>query len=53
VGLGDELRAALMLCGCTRVVDLNTNRVVIGGRLLEWIQQRDLKMKDEKDYEIN
>jgi isopentenyl-diphosphate Delta-isomerase len=46
-GLIDELRAALMLCGCTRVADLSFNRVVIGGRLLEWIQQRDLKMKDE------
>ena len=46
-GLIDELRAALMLCGCTRVADLNVNRVVIGGRLLAWIQQRELNIKDE------
>jgi len=45
-GLIDELRAALMLCGCKRVADLNVNRVVIGGRLLEWVQQRDLKIME-------
>ncbi len=40
--LFDELRVALMLCGCARVDDLTADRVVIGGRLLEWIKQRRL-----------
>ncbi len=40
--LFDELRVALMLSGCSRIEDLNINRVVIGGRLLEWVRQRGL-----------
>jgi isopentenyl-diphosphate delta-isomerase len=39
----DELRVALMLCGSAKVEDLNRDRVVIGGRLLEWARQRGLR----------
>jgi isopentenyl-diphosphate Delta-isomerase len=39
----DELRTALMLCGCARIEDLTGDRVVINGRLLEWIEQRGLR----------
>jgi isopentenyl-diphosphate delta-isomerase len=39
----DELRAALMLCGCARLDDLSSDRTVISGRLLEWVEQRSLK----------
>jgi len=39
----DELRTALMLCGCARIGDLTGDRVVINGRLLEWIEQRGLR----------
>jgi len=39
---GDELRVALMLCGCARVDDLTADHAVIGGRLLEWVEQRRL-----------
>jgi isopentenyl-diphosphate delta-isomerase len=39
----DELRAALMLCGCARIDDLSADRAVISGRLLEWIKQRGLR----------
>jgi isopentenyl-diphosphate delta-isomerase len=38
----DELRVALMLCGCARVEDLTADRIVIGGRLLTWVKQRRL-----------
>jgi isopentenyl-diphosphate Delta-isomerase len=38
----DELRAALMLCGCARIDDLSADRAVISGRLLEWAEQRGL-----------
>jgi isopentenyl-diphosphate delta-isomerase len=41
-----ELRAAMMLCGCARVADLTPDRVVIGGRLLEWVTQRGLPLAD-------
>jgi isopentenyl-diphosphate delta-isomerase len=37
-----ELRVALMLCGCARVDDLTPDHAVIGGRLLEWVEQRRL-----------
>jgi isopentenyl-diphosphate delta-isomerase len=37
-----ELRAALMLCDCERVVDVHANRAVISGPLLEWMMQRKL-----------
>jgi isopentenyl-diphosphate delta-isomerase len=40
--LFDELRVALMLCGCARVDDLTPSRVVLGGKLLEWVEQRGL-----------
>lgn len=43
--LFDELRVALMLCGCARVSDLSVDRAVIGGRLLEWVKQRRLLME--------
>src|SRR2546428_691929 len=39
---GDELRVALMLCGCAKVDDLTPDHAVIGGRLLEWVEQRGL-----------
>ena len=39
---GDELRVALMLCGCARIDDLTPDHAVIGGRLLEWVEQRGL-----------
>ncbi|HMB28462.1 MAG TPA: type 2 isopentenyl-diphosphate Delta-isomerase, partial [Blastocatellia bacterium] len=38
----DELRVALMLCGCARVGDLTPDHALIGGRLLEWVEQRRL-----------
>ena len=38
----DELRVTLMLCGCSSVDELTYDRVVIGGRLLEWVKQRGL-----------
>jgi isopentenyl-diphosphate delta-isomerase len=38
----DELRVALMLCGCSSVGDLTPEHAVIGGRLLEWVEQRAL-----------
>jgi len=38
----DELRVALMLCGRQRVGDLTADHAVIGGRLLEWVEQRRL-----------
>jgi isopentenyl-diphosphate delta-isomerase len=38
----DELRVALMLCGCARLGDLSADCAVIGGRLLEWIERRRL-----------
>ncbi len=38
----DELRVALTLCGCARIDDLTPEHAVIGGRLLEWIEQRAL-----------
>lgn len=38
----DELRVALMLCGRQRVGDLTPDQAVIGGRLLEWVEQRRL-----------
>jgi isopentenyl-diphosphate delta-isomerase len=38
----DELRVALMLCGCARVDDLTPDHAVIGGRLLEWVERRGL-----------
>lgn len=41
----DELRVALMLCGCAKVDDLGFDHVVIGGRLLEWARQRGLQVK--------
>ncbi len=41
----DELRVALMLCGCAKVDDLTQDRAVIGGRLLEWVKQRDVWVK--------
>jgi isopentenyl-diphosphate delta-isomerase len=41
----DELRVALMLCGCAKIDDLSPDHVVIGGRLLEWMGQRGLQVK--------
>jgi isopentenyl-diphosphate delta-isomerase len=35
-----ELRAAIMLCGCARVSELDFNRVVIRGQLRDWMMQR-------------
>jgi isopentenyl-diphosphate Delta-isomerase len=43
----DELRVAMMLCGCARVDDLTFDRAVICGRLLEWVEQRGLKVKGD------
>ena len=37
-----EMRAAMMLCGCERVADMQTNRAVIGGPLREWATQRKI-----------
>jgi isopentenyl-diphosphate Delta-isomerase len=36
----DELRVAVMLCGCTSLAELQPKHAVLGGRLLEWLQQR-------------
>ena len=41
----DELRVALMLCGCAKVEDLTPEHAVVGGRLLEWVEQRGLQVK--------
>jgi isopentenyl-diphosphate delta-isomerase len=43
--LFDEMRVALMLCGCASVGDLTPDRALAGGRLLEWINQRGLRME--------
>lgn len=37
-----ELRAAIMLCGCERVAEMQANRAVLSGQLLEWATQRNL-----------
>lgn len=37
-----ELRAAMMLCGCASVADLQSNCAVLSGKLLEWATQRNL-----------
>ena len=37
-----ELRAALMLCGCAGVAEMNLERAIIGGQLLEWATQRKI-----------
>jgi len=39
----DELRVALMLCGCARVADLKSEHAVISGKLLNWMSQRNLQ----------
>lgn len=39
----DELRVALMLCGCARVADLKSEHAVISGKLLNWVSQRNLQ----------
>src|SRR5262245_212900 len=39
----EELRAGGMLCGCCKVEDLGLERALIGGRLLEWMEQRGLQ----------
>jgi len=41
----DELRVALMLCGCAGVDDLSPDHAVIGGRLREWAEQRGWQAK--------
>jgi isopentenyl-diphosphate delta-isomerase len=38
-----ELRAAVMLCGGHRLEDLTRDRAIIGGRLREWVVQRNLQ----------
>ncbi len=43
----EELRVALMLCGCARMDDLGSGHAVIGGRLLEWTAQRGLPVKSD------
>lgn len=40
-GFIDELRVAIMLCGCASVADLTPRHAVISGRLLEWLEQRN------------
>jgi isopentenyl-diphosphate delta-isomerase len=40
----DELRVAMMLCGCAKVDDLTPDRAVISGTLLEWVEQRGLQV---------
>jgi isopentenyl-diphosphate delta-isomerase len=47
--LFDEMRVALMLCGCASIADLNVDRAVMSGRLLEWVRQRGLIDKAMKD----
>lgn len=41
-GFCEELRVATMLCGCRRLEELTPERLVLGGRLLEWVTQRRL-----------
>ncbi len=43
-----ELRVALMLCGCAKVEDLTADRAVLGGRLLEWVNQRGLHVRRDE-----
>jgi isopentenyl-diphosphate delta-isomerase len=45
----DELRAAVMLCGCAQISDLRPEHVVIGGKLLEWVRQRGLNERNRQD----
>jgi len=40
----DELRVAMMLCGCARVDDLSMDRALVRGSLLEWVEQRGLRV---------
>jgi isopentenyl-diphosphate delta-isomerase len=47
--LFDEMRVALMLCGCARIADLDVDRAVMSGRLLEWVKQRGLVDKVIRD----
>src|SRR5262249_31605979 len=42
---GDDLRVAMMLWGRAGVEDLGFDRGVMGGRLLEWVEQRGLQVK--------
>src|SRR5262245_32738804 len=42
--LCDELRVAMMLCGCARVDDLSLDRALVRGSLLEWVEQRGLRV---------
>lgn len=37
-----EMRAAIMLCGCKGVADLDPRHAVISGALLDWVHQRGL-----------
>jgi len=41
----DELRVAMMLCGCQSLAELNSDRTVISQELLEWVRQRGLPLK--------
>lgn len=40
-GFIDELRVAVMLCGCAGVAELTPAHAVISGRLLAWLEQRN------------
>lgn len=41
----DELRVAVMLCGCSSVAELKPEQVVLKGNLLNWVSQRNLPSK--------
>ena len=48
-----ELRAAMMLCGCAKIADLHSDCAVLGGKLLEWVMQRNLLPQCERSSGTN
>lgn len=41
----DELRVALMLCGCSNIAELGPEHSVISGELLNWLARRNLPLR--------
>lgn len=41
----DELRVAIMLCGCSNLAELTSEHTVLKGNLLNWVSQRNLPLK--------
>ncbi|HYE75974.1 MAG TPA: alpha-hydroxy-acid oxidizing protein, partial [Blastocatellia bacterium] len=43
-----ELRAAVMLCGCSSIEEMKIHKAVINGTLLNWVTQRGLLTDQRK-----